>query len=80
MALNVCTHSIWCYCVDPNLLPGEREVFSVWAHVERWFKKIGCVVKTLEDLYLDGHFSIELAQGKAFKPLKCRRPGCSPTV
>ena len=72
------SHPIWCDCADVWVSPSMESLptFTKWEHVEAWLTKIGCRMKTLQDLYRRAHMSYELEKGLPFKKFHCGFRGC----
>ena len=72
MNMSKYTSAIWCTCKLDNLYKRPDEPAKTWADCEAFFDSIGCVMKDLATICELNHYSLEVLQGRAFKPFGCR--------
>ena len=66
------TSAIWCTCLVDNLYKYPDFVAKEWSECLDFFASIGCVMKDLATICELNHYSLEVLEGRPFKPFGCR--------
>ena len=77
-----CSHSVWCKCQRGEGGPQHRyptEPVATYDEMLKYVKKVGCTVKTFEDLCSWAHYSPGVAKGGRFTAFKCSCCGYNPS-
>ena len=77
-----CSHSVWCKCQRGEGGPHHRyptEAVETYDQVLNHTKKLGCSIKTFDEMCSWAHYSPGVAKGGSFTPFKCKCCGYQPS-
>ena len=83
--MHLFSHSVWCKCMrgqgGPHFkLPEPEETFATHEDVCKWCdEKVGCSLKTFDEMCEWAHYSPGIAMGGAFTRFTCSCCGYNPT-
>eukprot|EP00965_Chrysotila_dentata_P046609 1548523-Pleurochrysis_carterae.AAC.1 len=68
-----CSHSVWCFCrkgAEQQHAYAPRTI-TTYNDMLNYCHKVGCEMKTFDDMCALAHFSPGVARGGAFTPFSC---------